>query len=45
MTPNDRVMEMWKSFKQVRIGASIDGYGDVLTITFSHQWNRQKEFR
>lgn len=26
--PN-RVIEMWKQFKRVKVGASIDGYGDV----------------
>jgi len=26
----DRVTEMWTHFKQVLIGASVDGYGDVL---------------
>ena len=25
-----RVLELWKKFKSVRIGASIDGYGDVI---------------
>ena len=25
-----RVLEMWKNFRQVRVGASIDGYGDML---------------
>lgn len=27
--PN-KTIEMWKHFKQVRVGASVDGYGDVL---------------
>ena len=26
----DRVLKQWKSFKQVRVGASIDGYGSVI---------------
>ncbi len=26
----DRVLQLWKSFKEVRVGASIDGFGDVL---------------
>lgn len=25
----DRIMKIWEEFKQVRIGVSIDGYGDV----------------
>ncbi len=25
----DRIMKIWENFKQVRIGVSIDGYGDV----------------
>ncbi len=25
----DKVLDLWKSFKEVRVGASIDGYGDV----------------
>ena len=24
-----RILELWKNFKQIRIGASIDGFGDV----------------
>tara|TARA_B100000123_G_scaffold270795_1_gene249302 strand:- start:389 stop:1711 length:1323 start_codon:yes stop_codon:yes gene_type:complete len=40
----DRVMEMWKSFKEVRIGASIDGYGDVLNYQrFPIKWEQAKK--
>tara|TARA_Y100000389_G_C17468988_1_gene528484 strand:- start:1263 stop:2588 length:1326 start_codon:yes stop_codon:yes gene_type:complete len=26
----DRILKLWESFKQIRVGVSIDGYGDVL---------------
>ena len=36
---------MWKSFKEVRIGASIDGYGDVLNYQRFSQSNGNKQKR
>lgn len=26
----DRILKLWENFKQIRVGVSIDGYGDVL---------------
>ncbi len=36
----DRALELWKSFKEVRIGASIDGYGSVAEYQrYPSRWN------
>jgi len=36
----DRVLDMWAQFKQVLIGASVDGYGDVLEYQrYPAKWN------
>lgn len=35
-----QVLDLWKSFKNVRVGASIDGYGDVAEYQrFPSQWS------
>lgn len=36
-----KILDIWKEFKQVRIGASIDGYGDVFEYQrFPGKWNQ-----
>jgi hypothetical protein len=36
-----RVIDLWKNFKQVRVGASIDGYGKVLEYQRNPaKWNK-----
>ncbi len=36
----DRALELWKHFKEVRIGASIDGYGEVAEYQrYPSRWN------
>ena len=38
--PN-RVLDMWKHFRQVRVGASIDGYGDIVEYQrWPLKWNQ-----
>ena len=37
----ERVLQMWKHFRQVRVGASIDGYGDMLEYQrWPLKWNQ-----
>ena len=37
----ERVLEMWKHFRQVRVGASIDGYGNMLEYQrWPLKWNQ-----
>ena len=39
-----RVVELWKSFKQVRVGASIDGYGESFEFQrYPAQWSKVYE--
>ena len=36
-----RVLKLWESFKKVRIGASIDGYGDILEYQrYPAKWDK-----
>lgn len=40
----DKVLEYWKSFKQVRVGASIDGFGKVLEYQrFPIKWEQARK--
>ena len=40
----DKVLEYWKSFKQVRVGASIDGFGKVLEYQrYPIKWEQAKK--
>ena len=39
-----RVLKMWEEFKQIRVGASIDGYGDVLEYQrWPIKWKQAKK--
>ncbi len=36
----DRVLELWQSFRQVRVGASVDGFGEVFEYQrYPGKWN------
>ena len=44
----DRILKLWENFKQIRIGVSIDGYGDVLEyqrapIKWKHLYRNMKK--
>lgn len=41
---NSRVIDLWKQFKQVGVGASIDGFGEVFEFQrYPAQWSRVYE--